>query len=200
MTLLNGLTDHFVEFFWGIGYFGWHISTVYALYACYSISWVYLVLYIFVFDISSIFNHLILKKYINDLRPDDPRPFLVSEQFRKRVNGMPSGHAQQTAFSLTFTYLISGQHLYASLFLFLFTIVQRYVFKNHTFLQLLVGTLLGVAIAYLTLHLEKIITEDPILFEPVIENDLLKNEPVNEPVIEPVNEPVNEPVIEPVKN
>lgn len=193
MALLKGLTDltsHFAEFFWGIGYFGWHISTVYALYACYSISWVYLLLYIFVFDISSIFNHLVLKKYINDLRPDDPRPFLVSEQFRTRVNGMPSGHAQQTAFSLTFTYLISGQHFYASWFLFSLTIFQRYIFKNHTFWQLLVGSILGVSIAYLTLHLEKIIKnlEDP--YKNIYL--LLQNEPILEPILEPIIE--NEPV------
>ena len=157
IALLKGLidlTDHFVEFFWGIGYFGWHISTVYALYGCYSISWVYLLIYIFVFDLSGLFNHVILKKYINDLRPADSRPYLVSEQFRTRVNGMPSGHAQQTAFSLTFTYLITGQHFYASWVLFFLTIFQRYVFKNHTFLQLLVGSVLGVAIAYLTLYFE----------------------------------------------
>ena len=71
--------------------------------------------------------------------------------------GMPSGHAQQTAFSLTFTYMISGQHFYASWVLFFLTLFQRYVFKNHTFWQLLVGSVLGVAIAYLTLHIEAII-------------------------------------------
>jgi membrane-associated phospholipid phosphatase len=43
------------------------------------------------------------------------------------------------------------------------TIFQRYVFKNHTFRQLLVGSVLGVAIAYLTIYLEDVIKnlEDP---------------------------------------
>ena len=186
------LTDHFTEFFWGIGYFGWHISSLYAMYICYSISWVYLLIYIFVFDISSILNHVILKKYINDLRPDDPRPFLVSEQFRKRVNGMPSGHAQQTAFSLTFSYLLSGKNFYASLVLFSLTIYQRYVFKNHTFWQLLVGSIMGVAIAYLTFYIEDInkrLQEDPnkniylLLQNEPIKNEPIKNEPIkNEPI------------------
>jgi membrane-associated phospholipid phosphatase len=111
------------------------------------------VVFVFVYDIIGIVNHLIFKTYVSDPRPLDFTPFLFSEQFRIRVNGMPSGHAQQTAFALTFSYLLSGHHFYLSWGLFLMTVIQRYVFKNHTFLQLLVGSLLGFNIAYVTYYL-----------------------------------------------
>jgi membrane-associated phospholipid phosphatase len=64
---------------------------------------------------------------------------------------MPSGHAQQTAYSLLFSYLITGRFLYESSFLFLLTIFQRYVYKNHTVPQLLIGGILGGIIAYITI-------------------------------------------------
>lgn len=150
---VSELYEHFVDFFWGIGYFGWQISTVYAMYVSLVFSWVYFVTFIIVFVLSGWVNHAVLKDYINDPRPLDSAPFLSSEYFKKRVNGMPSGHAQQTAFSLTFSYLLTGRRFYESWILFLITILQRYIFKNHTIPQLLVGSVLGFAIAHLTVYL-----------------------------------------------
>jgi membrane-associated phospholipid phosphatase len=149
---LSELGEHFVDLFWGIGYFGWQLSTVYAMYVSFIFSWVYFLAFVIVFLLSGWVNHAVLKDYINDPRPADSTPFLASEHFKKRVNGMPSGHAQQTAFSLTFAYLLTGRRFYESLAIFSITIIQRYVFKNHTAQQLFVGSILGFMIAYLTVY------------------------------------------------
>lgn len=152
---LDELYGYFVEFFWGIGFFGWHISTLYALFVSYNYSDVYFVTYIITFLLSGWVNHDVLKNYIHDPRPLDSKPFLSSEKFRKVTNGMPSGHAQQTAFSLTFAYLLSGKYLNESIALFLITVIQRFVFKNHTAPQLIVGSIIGVALGYAVIYLLK---------------------------------------------
>jgi membrane-associated phospholipid phosphatase len=150
---ISELGEHLVDLFWGAGYFGWQISTLYALYVSFIFSWVYFAVFVIVFLLSGWINHAVLKDYIDDPRPSDSTPFLASEHFRKRVNGMPSGHAQQTAFSLTFAYLLTGRRYYESWVLFLITVIQRYVFKNHTAQQLLVGSVLGFMIAHFTVYL-----------------------------------------------
>jgi len=147
---INDLLEHYTDLFWGIGYFGWQISSIYALYVTYKYSFLSLIVYILVFILSGWSNHIVLKNYIDDPRPFDSTPFLSSEHFRKRTNGMPSGHAQQTAFALTLAYLLSNQYLYQSIALFLITVYQRYVFKNHTIPQLFVGSIIGFVIGYLT--------------------------------------------------
>lgn len=147
---LNELLEHYTDFFWGIGYFGWQISSIYALYVTYIYSFVSFIIYIFIFLLSGWTNHIVLKNYIDDPRPIDSTPFLTSEHFRKKSNGMPSGHAQLTAFTLTIAYLLSNQYLYQSIALFLITVYQRYVFKNHTIQQLFVGGVIGIIIGYLT--------------------------------------------------
>jgi len=68
---------------------------------------------------------------------------------------MPSGHAQLTAYSLVFSYLYSGRYLYESIALFAVTILQRFIFKNHTATQLLAGSVLGIAVAYFTVYVLK---------------------------------------------
>jgi membrane-associated phospholipid phosphatase len=146
---LNELLEHYTDLFWGVGYFGWHISSLYALYVTYKYSFLSFIIYIVVFILSGLSNHS-LKNYIDEPRPSDSTLFLSSEHFRKKTNGMPSGHAQQTAFTLTLAYLLSNQYLYQSIALFLITVYQRYVFKNHTIQQLFVGSIIGFIIGYLT--------------------------------------------------
>ena len=158
MTVLKGLislVNHFVDLFWGIGYFGWQFSMLYAAYISYSFSGIYLAIYLFVFVLSGLINHLVLKRYIYGPRPLGSKPFLANEHFKKHVNGMPSGHAQQAAFSLTYAYLLSGKYAYETIALFLLTLFQRYVYKNHTLMQLVAGSLIGIGVAYLTILLIK---------------------------------------------
>jgi membrane-associated phospholipid phosphatase len=146
------LYDHFKDFFWGIGYFGWQLSVIYAVYVSFLNSWTDVLIFGSVFLFSGWLNHLVLKDYINDPRPKDSAAFLANEHIKIHQNGMPSGHAQLTAFSLAYSYLLSGQRLNESLALFGLTVFQRYCFKNHTLSQLFVGSLIGLAIAYLTVY------------------------------------------------
>ena len=66
--------------------------------------------------------------------------------------GMPSGHAQTCGFILFFMTMvfdspkISAFYLVASFI----TMVQRYVYNNHTILQLIVGFVTGGMFGYLT--------------------------------------------------
>jgi membrane-associated phospholipid phosphatase len=147
------LYEHFEDFFWGIGYFGWQTSAVYGLYISYLHSWIDMVVFAAVFLFSGWINHLVLKGFINDPRPKDSAPFLANEHIKIHQNGMPSGHAQLTAFSLMYSYLMSGQRLYESAALFFLTILQRFVYKNHTAAQLFAGTLVGIAFAYGTVYM-----------------------------------------------
>jgi len=151
---LTHLTTSFIDLFWGIGYFGWQISVLFALYILYTYSsaysWVPIIIYLFVFLLCGWFNQHIFKMYIKDPRPLNSQQFLSSEHFIKHANGMPSGHAQQTAFSLTVAYLVSNKYLYESLFLMFIAVLQRYTFHNHTIWQLLAGSILGVIIGYIT--------------------------------------------------
>jgi membrane-associated phospholipid phosphatase len=157
----NGIA-HFLgeikDFIWGVGYFGWQIAFVYGVFVSYQYMNIgYAILFLVLFLISGFINAKVLKRIIYDLRPSNSTPFLHSEVFRKRTNGMPSGHAQQTAFALTYSYLFTRKYLVESIALFLLTIVQRYIFNNHTIPQLLVGgvfgVLLGVASYYLVQYI-----------------------------------------------
>ena len=146
--LKDGLVEFFdkiKDFFWGIGYFGWQISFVYALYVCFSINIVEGILFFILFAFTGWINEKLLKEFVHNLRPKDSTMFLASEKKVARSNGMPSGHAQQTAFALTISYMLTHKYLNESLALFLLTVLQRFVYKNHTFAQLLAGTVLGVA-------------------------------------------------------
>ena len=67
---------------------------------------------------------------------------------------MPSGHSQLTFFSLIYAYLIL-QKMDGLLLFLLFTgimsIIQRYIYRNHTLSQLFSGVLLGGFIAYISI-------------------------------------------------
>jgi len=164
MKILEGVTelfDQLVDLFWGIGYFGWQIATVYALYVAYEQDFIYAVLFFILFSFSGYLNHVVLKDVIQDLRPADGIVFLASEKIRKRTNGMPSGHAQQTAFALTIAYLFTHKHLMVSIALFALTVLQRFVFRNHTLPQLIAGGVLGFVLGYASYHIMRYL-EKPI--------------------------------------
>jgi membrane-associated phospholipid phosphatase len=119
------------------------------------------VLFFILFSLSGYLNHVVLKDVIQDLRPADGIVFLASEKIRKRTNGMPSGHAQQTAFALTIAYLFTHKHLMVSIALFALTVLQRFVFRNHTLPQLIAGGALGLVLGYASYHIMRYL-EKPI--------------------------------------
>jgi membrane-associated phospholipid phosphatase len=88
----------------------------------------------------------VLKPIIRDPRPV---PFSPTDKF-----GMPSGHAQLSAFSLVFMSLVLQEKRYAWILLFLcltlVSMAQRVIIKAHTLEQVIVGALLGGVLGYLT--------------------------------------------------
>lgn len=113
--------------------------------------------YINVYLIFYLLNHLlnnILKQLIRE-----PRPVKLSEQiiYKNYENirgaslyGMPSGHAQSVAFSTIYTYLVtkSDKLLIISMFISILSLIQRYRFKRHSIKQLIIGSLLGIGVAF----------------------------------------------------
>jgi membrane-associated phospholipid phosphatase len=65
--------------------------------------------------------------------------------------GMPSGHAQECAFSLAFITLVLNNPFITSIYLgiTMITILQRYIYLDHSILQLIVGLFIGIGIGYL---------------------------------------------------
>jgi len=122
----------------------------------------FLIYYSFGFFINVLLN-LVLKKLIQQPRPreDIHVPNIIptnGKRYGYDVYGMPSGHAQTVFYSITFTYLVLTNKfrdfkwswtLLLFLLIGLITLFQRVLYKNHTILQVLVGSLIGTGIAYI---------------------------------------------------
>jgi membrane-associated phospholipid phosphatase len=122
--------------------------------------------YLYFFVSGTILNNIlniILKLSIKEPRPtDDQKTIEIGIVNGSRVNfdkfGMPSGHAQNCGFFLAFVTLVLNNPFITTLYLLISTIslLQRYLYKNHTVLQLLVGLSIGVGFGYLTYYLGNI--------------------------------------------
>jgi membrane-associated phospholipid phosphatase len=138
-----------------LGYFGPVILFVLSLFILYPTK-TYLFIYVVGFILNILVNN-ILKKIIKQPRPDgDLDIFNPSKKHNYNHNpiqvyGMPSGHAQMVLFSTTYVYLVL-KNMYVTLFYLLLsinTLVQRIRYKNHTFMQIIVGSIVGVVVSYL---------------------------------------------------
>jgi len=153
----------FSEFFYSLGFFG-ELIMVFLVTA---LLWNRiggtgdLLIYFIGLIVNQVFNRL-LKPLLKSPRPSDPIKFLASEHFMKNSNayGMPSGHSQSVFFSLTYLYFVIGKFYpwlcFASLIGFA-TICERYIYHNHTLMQLFVGALVGTVIGYTVFEAKKII-------------------------------------------
>ena len=67
------------------------------------------------------------------------------------IYGMPSGHAQHCGFILVFVTLVLNSPLVTGTFsvLSLICLYQRYLYQNHTLLQVIVGFVVGLGVGYL---------------------------------------------------
>lgn len=91
---------------------------------------------------NSVLN-IFLKQIIHQPRPDS------RERLKLETFGMPSGHAQSTAFSTVYIYLSTQTSLiYVYLFVTILCMIQRVAYNHHTFLQVYVGVLVGIMFAY----------------------------------------------------
>ena len=124
--------------------------------------------------VNAIIN-LILKGIIQQPRPcDDCSSFHLALTHGKRILfkngipfdifGMPSGHAQSVLFSTIFMYMALRKRniLYVYLAFSLLTIVQRVSYNYHTYMQILVGCIVGAIFGYIVYKLAREKIKGPI--------------------------------------
>jgi membrane-associated phospholipid phosphatase len=99
--------------------------------------------------------NIVLKLLIKEPRPTkDQRAIEIGVVNGARIGfdkfGMPSGHAQNCAFCLSYITFALNDPTVSILYVVLTTISvsQRYLNNNHTLLQLLVGSLIGIGFGY----------------------------------------------------
>jgi len=120
-----------------------------------------LLFYYVLFFILSLLINLILKGLIQQPRPSiDTKTFNLMMKNKERyiykhgipydIFGMPSGHSQSVLLSTIFIYLSLHDIKIAMLYLFitLITLAQRVIDNHHTILQVIVGSLIGIALGY----------------------------------------------------
>jgi membrane-associated phospholipid phosphatase len=138
-----------------IGYYGPIILGILSLFLLYSKK-TYLVIYVVGFILNIVVNN-ILKQIIKQPRPKgdldifDPSKKHSYSHNPIQVYGMPSGHSQMVLFSTTYIYLVL-KNVPLTLFYLLLTlntIVQRIRYKNHTVMQVIVGSFVGALVAYI---------------------------------------------------
>ena len=157
MIDLQEIVDTFIENpLLGIGYYGPLLLIFINMYFLYD-RFFWFIIYILFVIINTCINKT-LKIIIKEPRPDNWKAFSSLEKLQNEERyGMPSGHAQCLGFSLVFYYLLFGLNeiLYLMLFISVLTVFQRYHNRNHTFLQLIIGLVIGGLLAYIVYFFSK---------------------------------------------
>jgi membrane-associated phospholipid phosphatase len=122
----------------------------------------YLVFYVIGAVLNYILNSM-LKLVFKHPRPDENMKLFQLEMNRRETIdwreyerfGMPSGHSQETAFSLIYIIMVLQNTKISMLFLIitLFTMFQRINTTRHFFIQVLVGGAIGLCTGYLSYYL-----------------------------------------------
>lgn len=99
--------------------------------------------------------NLILKGIIRQDRPkDEIQLFELGSNHGKRYKtdryGMPSGHSQSVGFSLAYIVSTNINPVMSWIFaiISMITLSQRYIYRNHTFAQIMVGFIVGNILGY----------------------------------------------------
>ena len=107
-------------------------------------------------SIVNVCTNLLLKGILQQPRPDkDQRVLEIAlyhgERFSVDKYGMPSGHAQYCGFALAFITLALQRPLLSVAYwlLTLVTAYQRYLYNNHTLLQIIIGLGIGIGMGLL---------------------------------------------------
>lgn len=83
---------------------------------------------------------------------EHPNEAVNKPKYNSMTSGMPSGHAESAAFSLMFI-ILTFNNIYISLIFsifFLWTCIQRVLYRKHYIDQVIVGTLIGSIMGYIT--------------------------------------------------
>lgn len=117
---------------------------------------IYLQVFLSGFILNNILN-IILKLAIKEPRPlQDQKAIEIGVVNGARIGfdkfGMPSGHAQNCGYCISFITMTLNNPFITILYLFisLISLFQRYLHNNHTFLQLIIGLIVGSGVGYLT--------------------------------------------------
>ena len=113
--------------------------------------------YILFYVINTFINKFI-KLVVRDPRPKDGKNIM---DFEKNVYegieeyGMPSGHAQSCFYSITYLYLVKENSIWliVELFIASLTIYQRWKYNRHTAQQLMVGSMVGAFVGWVSVVL-----------------------------------------------
>jgi membrane-associated phospholipid phosphatase len=116
--------------------------------------------YLTFFVVGFIFNNIlniILKLFIKEPRPTtDQKAIEIGVVNGARIGfdqfGMPSGHAQNCGYCLVFIIMTLHNPFITTLYLSVsvISLFQRYLYNNHTILQLIIGLIIGTFFGYLT--------------------------------------------------
>jgi membrane-associated phospholipid phosphatase len=117
---------------------------------------VYLQFFVSGFILNNILN-IILKLVIKEPRPtQDQKAIEIGVVNGARIGfdkfGMPSGHAQNCSYCLAFITMTLNNPFLTAIYsvISVISLFQRYLYNNHTILQLLVGIIVGGGFGYLT--------------------------------------------------
>ncbi len=147
-----------------IGFYGPVIIGIIDLFALWFCK-LYLFSYIICFIVNTMINGII-KSVVKESRPTEQiylNKYDVTPDTIPSKYGMPSGHAQSVAFSITYTYLVihSPAILIINSFIGVLTIYQRYKYRRHTISQLIIGLITGSIVAMLSYETAKIMITQP---------------------------------------
>ena len=116
----------------------------------------YLYFFFYGFILNNILN-IILKVAIKEPRPTTERKVIeigITNEARISFDkfGMPSGHAQNCAYCLAFITMVLNDPFITAFYIVITfnTLFQRYLYNNHTILQLVIGTFIGLFFGYIT--------------------------------------------------
>jgi membrane-associated phospholipid phosphatase len=112
--------------------------------------------------VCNVIINILLKGFIQQPRPsEDLHVFRAEKEHIKRMGfdryGMPSGHAQMAFYSVGFLYFVFQNTflLISTAILSIITNYQRVKYKNHTVMQVIVGSLVGFFVGYVFYILSK---------------------------------------------
>lgn len=110
--------------------------------------------------------NIVLKGLIQQPRPNynskdvelilkNNRRFFFKDGIPYNVFGMPSGHSSSVIFSTIFVYLAlkKSKWLYVYLIISAIVVSERIVYQHHTISQVIVGSFVGVLVAYFIFQL-----------------------------------------------
>lgn len=153
LSVIKEAGKTFMQSVYAVGYFSEVIILILTISVLYTD--IYATIFYIIGIIFSLFINQSLKRLIKEPRPSGPIKFLNSDKFDNKamIYGMPSGHSQHLFFSAVYLYLSIGDFYpwYLSLYsaIGLMTMIERYYFRNHTILQLIVGAIMGGIIGFI---------------------------------------------------